>query len=79
MMPSDETSNVGQIPPIIHEKAIALSARRGAVSLGDTAPHSTVKPTLMVTCQWATWFFSMSPRVSMTWNQRRFFTVLPRA
>src|SRR4249919_1695591 len=33
---------------------------------------SSVKPTLSVTCQWATLPFSTLPRVSRTWNQRIF-------
>jgi len=41
----------------------------------EQLPQSSVKPTFIVTCQYATLLFSIAPRTSLTWNQRRLRSV----
>jgi hypothetical protein len=43
--------------------------------MSSLSQSSSVNPTLIVTCQWATLLFSIWPRVSVTWNQRMLRTV----
>src|SRR5207244_13657623 len=52
-----------------HREPLAEAPRVGQL------PQSSVNPTFIVTCQYATLLFSIAPRTSLTWNQRRLWKV----
>src|SRR2546428_13488513 len=52
-----------------HREPLAEAPRVGQL------PQSSVNPTFIVTCQCVTLLFSIAPRTSLTWNQRRLWSV----